>query len=99
MSILFRVAPDDGLEFFGTLDACGIVKAGSGDMLVEMVDDDLVEKAVHRAADRRHEVEDLSARCAAFQSALDGADLSRDAPHPRDQLASALLRMSHNIAP
>lgn len=61
---------DDGLEIFGTLNACGIVKVGSGNMLVE--------KPVHSAADDRHEVEDLSARCAALQAALNSADMSSE---------------------
>src|SRR3546814_4459684 len=87
---LFRIAADHRQQVVAAARALGIAEAGARDMRLEVMDDDLVEQAVHRAAHRGDEVQNLGTVLVGKQSALDRADLSRDAPATREKVRMGL---------
>src|SRR3546814_3509129 len=60
--------------------AFGIAQTGARHMRLQMVDDNLVEQPVHRAAHRGDEVKNVGAILVGDQRALDRANLPRDPP-------------------
>ena len=76
--ILFGIATDRGNEFFGSRQSRVIVEVGFGDMLADMVFDDLIEQAVDRPARRGDEMQGLGAILPGFNRPLDRLNLPRD---------------------
>jgi hypothetical protein len=82
LRVLFHVATDHGDQFVGAVPSLGIRKARFRDMMLDVIDDDFIEKAIHCPTNCGNEMQDLRALGIAFQAPLDGVHLASNPPDP-----------------